>query len=117
VPTYIYFKVFAFQYLAFNSILVVCFSKFFLFLNLFILHSPCLVKSCPFFYNLFGGECEFLFNDFNKYTFEDSDDWDKPKSFLAPMEFKRRLFNYLDNLTRLNHIGEGMQRGKKDEGN
>jgi hypothetical protein len=37
--------------------------------------------------------------------------------FLAPMEFERQLFNYLDNLTRLNCIGKGMQKGKKDEGN
>ncbi len=37
--------------------------------------------------------------------------------FLALMEFKGRLFNYLGNLMRMNCIGEGMWKGKKNEGN
>jgi hypothetical protein len=36
--------------------------------------------------------------------------------FLAPVELEGQLFSYLDNLTRLNCIGEGMQKGKKDGG-
>jgi hypothetical protein len=36
--------------------------------------------------------------------------------FLALVEFERQIFSYLDNLTRLNYIGEGMQKGKKDGG-
>jgi len=29
-----------------------------------------------------------VFDDFNEYTFEDSDDWDKFGSFLALVEFE-----------------------------
>jgi hypothetical protein len=43
-PTYIYFKLFTFQYLPSDSILVICLLKFFLLLNLFILPFSYLVK-------------------------------------------------------------------------
>jgi len=36
--------------------------------------------------------------------------------FLTLVEFEGWLFNYLDNLMKLNYIRKGMQKGKKDEG-
>ncbi len=36
--------------------------------------------------------------------------------FLALVEFEGQLFSYLENLTRLNCIREGMRKGKKDGG-
>jgi hypothetical protein len=33
--------------------------------------------------------------------------------FLTLVEFEGQLFNYLENLMRLNYIGKGMQKGKK----
>jgi len=36
--------------------------------------------------------------------------------FLTLVEFEGWLFNYLDNLTKLNYIRKGVQKGKKDEG-
>ncbi len=36
--------------------------------------------------------------------------------FLTLVEFEGQLFNYLENLTRLNCIRKNMQKGKKDGG-
>jgi hypothetical protein len=36
--------------------------------------------------------------------------------FLALVKFEGWLFNYLDNLMKLNYIRKGMQKGKKDGG-
>jgi hypothetical protein len=51
----------------------------------------CLVKFSPFFYFLFVGEYEDLFNDFSEYTFEDSNDWDKHGSFFGPGGVRRTV--------------------------
>ncbi len=37
--------------------------------------------------------------------------------FLALVEFEGQLFSYLDNWMKANYIGEGMQKGKKNERN
>jgi len=59
------------------------------------------------FYFLFASECESLSDDFNKYKFEDSNDWDKLGSFLALVEFEGQQFSYLDNLMGLNSPNQG----------
>ncbi len=97
VPTYIYFKFYAFQYLAFYYILVVCFSNFFVVLNLFILHFSCLVNFWPF--SIFYLQVfEYLSNDFNEYKFEDLDDWDKPRFFLGRSGIQRTIIQLLGQL-------------------
>jgi hypothetical protein len=39
-----------------------------------------------------------LFDDFNEYTFEDSDDWDKPRSFFGPNGIRRTVVQLLRQL-------------------
>jgi hypothetical protein len=92
------------------------FWKFFLLLNYFILQFFLFGENLTFFYFLFVGECEFLSDDSNKYTLRI---WMIRTSlglFLALVEFEGQLFSYLENLTRLNCIREGMRKGKKDGG-
>jgi len=114
---YIYlFQIFCLPKLAFDSILVIFFWKFFLLLNYFILQFFLFGEILTFFYFLFVGECEFLSDDSNKYTLRI---WMIRTSlglFLALVEFEGQLFSYLENLTRLNCIREGMRKGKKDGG-
>jgi len=47
-----------------------------------------LVTFFTLFYFLFASEGAFVFDDFNEYTFEDSDDWDKFGYFLALLEIE-----------------------------
>jgi hypothetical protein len=39
-----------------------------------------------------------LFNYFKEYTFEDSDDWDKPRSFFGPNGIGRTIVQLLKQL-------------------
>jgi len=57
---------------------------------------------------MFASGCDFLFDDSSEDTSKDSNDWDNIMFFLALVEFKGQLFRYLDNMMRLNYIGEGM---------
>ncbi len=115
MPTYIYFKLSTFQYLASDYTLPFASQKKknsqFVYFAFFL---------CGYILNrlsfLFVGKCEFLSNDFNKYTFENLDDWESLGFFPALVEFKGQLFSYLDNLTSLSYIGTCMQKGKKDGG-
>jgi hypothetical protein len=57
-----------------------------------------------------ANEGAFVSDDLGEYTFEDSDDWDKPRSFFALIEFEGWSFIYLENWIGLNY----MQKNKRD---
>jgi hypothetical protein len=107
VPTYIYFKLSTFQYLASDYTLPFASQKKknsqFVYFAFFLFGY--ILTRLSF---LFVGKCEFLSNDFNKYTFENLDDWESLGFFPALVEFKGQLFSYLDNLIGLNCIEKGM---------
>ncbi len=108
------FKLSTFHYLVSDSILVVFVLKFFLLFNLCFLHISCLGKFwpfCTFYLHVKVNFCSMILVNTHLKTRTIGTSL---SLFLALVEFKGRLFSYLNNLMGWNYNGKNMWKGWKD---